>query len=206
MAISFDLTDRRLLVIGASSGVGRALGKLASQAGARVAFASRRKERLVKVAAEVPGEAIALPCDVRHAEDCARVVAPSGFRKKAKVPPPRSNHVTIFSTWSSSRRGSNATRSVSASSSIGPDRRNSFANTNEYVSVRAPGGAIRDRGVRRRKTRSAGRWLRTFRGSCHWAKAVQERAATARTDRRIGKDSNAGTFTPFLHSGSLFGV
>ncbi len=75
MAVSLDLTDRRLLVIGASSGVGRALGKLASQAGARVAFAARRKERLVEVAAEVPGEAIALPCDVRHAGDCARAVA-----------------------------------------------------------------------------------------------------------------------------------
>ncbi len=75
MAISFDLTDRRLLVIGASSGVGRMVGKLASQAGARVAFAARRKDRLVKVAAEVPGEAIALTCDVRHAEDCGRVVA-----------------------------------------------------------------------------------------------------------------------------------
>ena len=29
----------------------------------------------MEVAAEVPGEAIALPCDVRHPEDCARAVA-----------------------------------------------------------------------------------------------------------------------------------
>ena len=75
MAVSLDLTQRRLLVIGASSGVGRAVGKLSSQAGARVAFAARRAERLEKAAAEAAGGAIAVPCDVRRASDCARAVA-----------------------------------------------------------------------------------------------------------------------------------
>jgi NAD(P)-dependent dehydrogenase (short-subunit alcohol dehydrogenase family) len=75
MGLSLDLANRRLLVVGASSGVGRAVGRLASQAGARVAFAARRKERLEQAVAEAPGLALAVACDVRRAGDCARAVA-----------------------------------------------------------------------------------------------------------------------------------
>ncbi len=74
MPLSLDLASRRLLVVGASSGVGRAVGALAGRAGARVAFAARRKERLAEAAAATPG-AIAIVCDVRRESECAGVVA-----------------------------------------------------------------------------------------------------------------------------------
>jgi NAD(P)-dependent dehydrogenase (short-subunit alcohol dehydrogenase family) len=74
MSLSLDLSGRRLLVVGGSSGVGRAVGRLASRSGARVAFAARRKERLEQAVASAPG-AIAVVCDVRSGEQCARAVA-----------------------------------------------------------------------------------------------------------------------------------
>ena len=73
--LAIDLAKRRVLVVGASSGVGCAVGLLACRAGARVAFAARRRERLDEVVARAPGEAIAVPCDVRHAEQCRAAVA-----------------------------------------------------------------------------------------------------------------------------------
>ena len=75
MSVSLDLRDRRMLVVGASSGVGRAVGIMAAAAGARVAFAARRKERLDEAVAEAASGAIAVPCDVRSAADCTRTVA-----------------------------------------------------------------------------------------------------------------------------------
>jgi len=75
VSVSLDLRDRSVLVVGASSGVGRAVGIMAAEAGARVAFAARRKERLEEAVAEVAPGAIAVPCDVRSAPDCARAVA-----------------------------------------------------------------------------------------------------------------------------------
>lgn len=74
MPLSLDLTNRRLLVVGASSGVGRAVGELAGRAGARVAFAARREDRLAEAAAAAPG-AIAVACDVCSQPACARAVA-----------------------------------------------------------------------------------------------------------------------------------
>jgi NAD(P)-dependent dehydrogenase (short-subunit alcohol dehydrogenase family) len=75
MAVALDLRDRRLLVLGGSSGVGRAVGHMASRAGARVAFAARRRDRIEEAAREAPGEAIAVTCDVQDEGDCARTVA-----------------------------------------------------------------------------------------------------------------------------------
>ena len=74
MSLSLDLSGRRLLVVGGSSGVGRAVGQLACRSGARVAFAARRKERLEAAVASAPG-AVAVACDVRSGEQCARAVA-----------------------------------------------------------------------------------------------------------------------------------
>src|SRR5262245_10653976 len=73
MPLSLDLANHRLLVLGASSGVGRAVGALASRAGARVAFAARREDRLAEAAAGAPG-AVAVACDVRDEAGCARAV------------------------------------------------------------------------------------------------------------------------------------
>jgi NAD(P)-dependent dehydrogenase (short-subunit alcohol dehydrogenase family) len=75
MPVSLDLSGRRLLVVGASSGIGRAVGLLASRAGARVAFAARRKERLAEAVAEASAEAIAVACDVCDERACAQAVA-----------------------------------------------------------------------------------------------------------------------------------
>jgi len=75
MSISFDLSGRRVLVVGASSGVGRAVGLRASAAGARVAFAARRLERLEATAREAGAGALAVRCDVRDAGECKAAVA-----------------------------------------------------------------------------------------------------------------------------------
>ncbi len=61
--------------MGGSSGVGRAVGLRASQAGARVAFAARRLDRLEKTVAEADGEAIAIGCDVRDPAACRDAVS-----------------------------------------------------------------------------------------------------------------------------------
>jgi NAD(P)-dependent dehydrogenase (short-subunit alcohol dehydrogenase family) len=62
------LKGLRVLVIGASSGVGRAAGEALAGEGARVAFAARRKDRLEEavrgVLADGRGEALAIECDV----------------------------------------------------------------------------------------------------------------------------------------------
>ncbi|MGH3757595.1 SDR family oxidoreductase [Actinophytocola sp.] len=70
-----DLGDSRVLVVGGSSGIGRATGIAAAKAGARVAFAGRRTELLEEAAAEAGPDALALTCDVREADQCAEVVA-----------------------------------------------------------------------------------------------------------------------------------
>jgi NAD(P)-dependent dehydrogenase (short-subunit alcohol dehydrogenase family) len=76
MAVAYDLSDRRILVVGASSGVGRAVAWAACRAGARVALAARRRERLEEAVAEAKGgEAFALPFDTTRQDACARGVA-----------------------------------------------------------------------------------------------------------------------------------
>jgi NAD(P)-dependent dehydrogenase (short-subunit alcohol dehydrogenase family) len=61
-------------VIGASSSVGREVGLAASRAGARVAFAARRRDLLDSAAAEAGRGALAVACDVCAPDDCARAV------------------------------------------------------------------------------------------------------------------------------------
>jgi len=68
------LSGRRVLVVGASSGIGRAVGVAAASAGARVVMAARRVDRLEDAVAETGGAAFALPCDVLEPTDCALVV------------------------------------------------------------------------------------------------------------------------------------
>jgi NAD(P)-dependent dehydrogenase (short-subunit alcohol dehydrogenase family) len=68
------LSGRRVLVVGASSGIGRASGKALAAEGARVAFAARRRERLEVLVAEVGPEALALTCDVRDERSCREAV------------------------------------------------------------------------------------------------------------------------------------
>lgn len=75
MSVALDLSGHRLLVVGASSGVGEAVARAACKAGARVAFAARRLERLEAAATEAGGGAIAVRCDVTDEAACERAVA-----------------------------------------------------------------------------------------------------------------------------------
>jgi NAD(P)-dependent dehydrogenase (short-subunit alcohol dehydrogenase family) len=73
VATALDLSDRRVLVIGASSGVGRAVTECAARAGARVALLARRLPQLEAVAEALRGEgatAHALACDVTDPASC----------------------------------------------------------------------------------------------------------------------------------------
>lgn len=58
-----DIDNAVVIVTGASSGIGEATVRAASQAGARVVLAARREDRIASLAAELDGS-IAVPCDV----------------------------------------------------------------------------------------------------------------------------------------------
>jgi clavulanate-9-aldehyde reducatase len=62
-----DLTGRTVAITGASSGIGEATAVACARAGAAVALAARRSERVAEVAARIEadgGRAVALPADV----------------------------------------------------------------------------------------------------------------------------------------------
>ena len=69
------LAGRRVLVVGASSGLGRASALAVAAQGARVAFAARRKDRIADAVAEAGGDCIAVECDVTDEASCAAAVA-----------------------------------------------------------------------------------------------------------------------------------
>ena len=66
-AESRPLAGRRVLVVGASTGIGRALAVAAISAGASVGLVARRKALLRQLQATLGRAAVALPCDVRSA-------------------------------------------------------------------------------------------------------------------------------------------
>jgi NAD(P)-dependent dehydrogenase (short-subunit alcohol dehydrogenase family) len=77
MSMALDLSGRRVLVVGASSGVGRAVAEVAARAGAKVVLAARRRERLDEAAAALTSEghsALALACDVTDEAECRSAV------------------------------------------------------------------------------------------------------------------------------------
>ena len=63
-----DLDGKRILVVGASSGIGRTVATIAAASGARVAASARRADRLADL------DAFAVPGDVRNETDCHRIV------------------------------------------------------------------------------------------------------------------------------------
>lgn len=58
-----EIRDAVVLVTGASSGIGAATARAASQAGARVVLAARREDRIRELASEL-GRAVSIRCDV----------------------------------------------------------------------------------------------------------------------------------------------
>ena len=78
MSVALELSGRRILVVGASSGVGRAVAELSARAGARVVLAARRRDRLDAAAEALTGAghtAFALACDVTDEAQCRSAVA-----------------------------------------------------------------------------------------------------------------------------------
>lgn len=74
----FDLTGKYALVVGASSGLGRQFAKALARAGATVAIAARRAEKLAETKAQVEalgGTCIAVSCDVCNEESIKNCVA-----------------------------------------------------------------------------------------------------------------------------------
>ena len=61
---SFDLAGRNALVTGASSGLGARFGRILAGAGANVALAARRKDRLEDLARDLGSNAAAIAMDV----------------------------------------------------------------------------------------------------------------------------------------------
>lgn len=68
-----DLAGRRVLVIGASSGIGRSFALRALDGEARVVVTARRAERLAEVVDGAAG-GVAVTGDVRDGDDCRRMV------------------------------------------------------------------------------------------------------------------------------------
>lgn len=69
-----ELSDKRVLVVGASSGIGQGIAVSLVQKGAHVAAAGRRLEALELLRAELGPSCAALSCDVRSPADCETVV------------------------------------------------------------------------------------------------------------------------------------
>jgi NAD(P)-dependent dehydrogenase (short-subunit alcohol dehydrogenase family) len=69
-----QLSDTRVLVTGATSGLGRAMAQALTQAGARVAVTSRHGERAQATAAELGAAAVGVELDVRDAGSVSAAV------------------------------------------------------------------------------------------------------------------------------------
>lgn len=72
--MSERLGGSRILVVGASSGIGRAIALALAREGARIAMAARRTELLEEVANRAGGAASAIACDVRDPAACEQAV------------------------------------------------------------------------------------------------------------------------------------
>lgn len=69
------LEGSRILIVGASSGLGRALALDLADHGARVAMAARRGDLTAEAARQAGKDAIGLACDITDAAACEAVVA-----------------------------------------------------------------------------------------------------------------------------------
>jgi short-subunit dehydrogenase len=73
-----DLRGRRILITGASSGIGRTLAEQAARAGARLVLAARSNETLDEVVGQISaqgGQALAVPADITSEADRRRLLS-----------------------------------------------------------------------------------------------------------------------------------
>ena len=68
------LKDKVAIIVGSSSGMGRATAITFAEAGAKVVLAARSSEKLEALAAEIGGEAAACPTDVRDPDAVERLI------------------------------------------------------------------------------------------------------------------------------------
>lgn len=73
-----EWNGKRYWMVGASEGLGRALAHRLSRAGTKLVLSSRNEERLRDLAAELPGSASTLACDVTDEESVAAAAAEVG--------------------------------------------------------------------------------------------------------------------------------
>jgi NAD(P)-dependent dehydrogenase (short-subunit alcohol dehydrogenase family) len=74
---SFGVAGQVALVTGASSGIGRHFAALLAAAGAKVALAARREDRLAELAGQIKsagGQSLPIACDVTRSDDVAAAV------------------------------------------------------------------------------------------------------------------------------------
>jgi NADP-dependent 3-hydroxy acid dehydrogenase YdfG len=69
-----DISNKVVLITGASGGIGLATARLFAQKGAKLALAARSAEKLERIVAELPG-AIALPTDMRDEHAVQEMIA-----------------------------------------------------------------------------------------------------------------------------------
>src|SRR5438874_8683176 len=75
---SFDITGQVALVTGASSGIGRHFAEVLAAAGAKVALAARRADRLSELAREIEtrgGQSLPVSCDVTDRQSIVAAIA-----------------------------------------------------------------------------------------------------------------------------------
>jgi short-subunit dehydrogenase len=69
---------KRYWLVGASEGLGRALALQLSKAGAELVLSARSTERLQALAAELPGRATVVPCDIADMDSCRTAAEAAG--------------------------------------------------------------------------------------------------------------------------------
>ena len=80
--MSVDLSGRRVLVTGASSGIGADVSRSVVASGGHVAMLARRNERLSDFRDELGERAVGIPCDVTNLEGLNEAVETAAARSR----------------------------------------------------------------------------------------------------------------------------